>query len=147
MNLYIFYFMKRLVLFTCLCFISLTSLAQKKEAVLKVLEVQRIAWNNGDLKEYMQGYWKSDSLVFIGKSGPRYGWQQTLDTYKKGYPDKKSMGFLTFDIMEIRVLGKENAFVVGAWHLKREADDPHGFFTLLLKKVKGQWKIVADHSS
>jgi hypothetical protein len=121
--------------------------ATDQQNILKLLEDQRLAWNRGDIVEYMRGYWKSDSLVFIGKRGPNYGWQNTLDNYRKGYPDKKTMGFLTFDIREIRILDKENAFVVGAWHLKRDADEPHGFFTLLLKKIEGEWKVVADHSS
>ena len=139
--------MKRLVLFTCLCLISLTSLAQQKEAVLKVLEEQRVAWNNGDLKEYMQGYWKSDSLLFVGKSGPEHGWQTTLDNYIKFYPNKAAMGTLTFDIKEVRFLTKKDAFVLGAWHLQREKDEPQGYFTLLLKLINGRWQIIADHSS
>ena len=118
-----------------------------QQKILKVLEDQRVAWNKSDMEEYMQGYWKSDSLVFVGKSGPEYGWQNILDNYKKAYPDKKAMGFLTFDIREIRVLNKENAFVVGAWHLKMDTDEQRGYFTLLLEKINGQWKVVADHSS
>ena len=118
-----------------------------QQIIVKILEDQRVAWNQGDINEFMQVYWKSDSLVFLGRNGPKYGWQNTLDNYKKSYPDKKTMGLLIFNIHEIRILSKGNAFVVGAWMLKRETDEPNGFFTLLLKKIKGEWKIVADHSS
>jgi ketosteroid isomerase-like protein len=130
-----------LLINACICF------AQDKNAILKVLESQRQAWNRGDLEAYMQGYWHSDSLLFIGKSGPKYGWQTTLDNYKKGYPDKAAMGQLGFDILRVELLDKANAFVVGAWHLQREKDAPGGYFTLLLRKLKGEWKVVADHSS
>lgn len=114
---------------------------------MKVLETQRQAWNRGDLEAYMQGYWHSDSLLFVGKSGPKYGWQTTLDNYKKGYPDKAAMGQLAFDILKVQLLNKSNAFVLGAWHLKREKDALGGYFTLLLRKIKGEWKVVSDHSS
>jgi hypothetical protein len=40
------------------------------------------------------------------------------------------------------------AVVIGKWSLKREkAGDLSGYFTLLLKKINGQWLIVSDHSS
>ncbi|MCJ0741222.1 YybH family protein [Pedobacter montanisoli] len=118
-----------------------------KEAILNVLEQQRLAWNKGDVEKYMQGYWKSDSLLFVGKNGPTYGWQKTLDNYKKGYPDKAAMGVLTFGIKKVEFLAKDKAFVLGSWHLQREKDEPKGYFTLILKKIDGLWKVVVDHSS
>jgi len=130
-----------LLINVCFCF------AQDKKAILNVLETQRLAWNRGNVEAYMQGYWHSDSLLFVGKSGPEYGWQNTLDNYKKAYPDKAAMGQLGFDILKVELLDKTNAFVLGAWHLKREKDAPGGYFTLLLRKIKGEWKVVADHSS
>lgn len=130
--------------------LGLTGKAQQKAdkvAILSVLEQQRKAWNEGNLEQYMQGYWKSDSLLFVGKSGPAYGWQQTLDNYKRGYPDKKAMGTLTFNIKKVEFLSKDAAFVLGGWHLKREKDEPQGYFTLILRKIKGLWQVVSDHSS
>ncbi len=128
-----------------LCYCS--SFGQNKEAVIKVLEDQRQAWNRGDIDSYMQGYWKSDSLVFVGKAAPVYGWQGTLDRYKKSYPGKAAMGELTFDIIQVKILDDHNAFVLGGWHLKREKDAPGGYFTLWLRKINGAWKIVCDHTS
>jgi ketosteroid isomerase-like protein len=121
--------------------------AQDKLAVLKVIEDQRIAWNKGDLEGYMQGYWKSDSLVFVGKTAPLYGWQSTIERYKRTYPDKKAMGLLTFDILQVNILDASNAFVLGGWHLKRDKDAPGGYFTLWFRKINGEWKIVCDHTS
>jgi uncharacterized protein (TIGR02246 family) len=139
--------MKTFVLVTCFLLFAGASLAQKKQAVLKVLETQRLAWNKGDLEAFMQTYWKSDSLLFVGQNGPKYGWQTTLNDYRKSYPDKAAMGILSFDIKEVRFISLDNAFVLGAWHLQREKDQPKGFFTLLMKKIDGEWKIIADHSS
>lgn len=141
--------MKNKVSIILFLFISLTACNDKydKIAILKVLEDQRQAWNKGDMESFMNGYIKSDSLLFVGRDGPKYGWKTTLDNYKRGYPDKAAMGFLTFNIKEIRLISSDHAFVFGGWHLKREKDEPQGAFTLLLKKVSGEWKIVADHSS
>lgn len=116
-------------------------------AIRALLEKQRQAWNTGNLEAFMAGYWKSDNLLFVGKNGPTYGWQQTLDNYKKGYPDKSAMGTLTFDIRKVELLSGDSAFVLGGWHLKRESDEPHGYFTLVLRKIKGLWLVVSDHSS
>jgi ketosteroid isomerase-like protein len=141
--------MKKLFISLIFLFTVFNVSAQKseKDLILKLLENQRQAWNKGDIKEYMQGYNQSDSLLFVGKSGPQYGWNNTLNNYKKSYPNKSAMGYLSFDIKEIKMISADHAFVLGAWHLKRGKDDPKGYFTLLVKKIKGQWKVIADHSS
>ncbi len=134
-----------------MCLIILTFVinvcAQDKQTILKVMDTQSQAWNKGDISGFMQGYWHSDSLLFVGSKGPTYGWQKTLDNYKKNYPDKASMGILSFHDIKINLLDSNNAFVLGAWQLKREKDTPSGYFTLWFKKIKGEWKIVVDHTS
>jgi len=117
-------------------------------AIRKILDDQTAAWNRGDLDAFMSiGYWRSDKLKFVSGDRITYGWQQTLDNYKKTYATKELMGTLTFSDLEIEVLSKDAAFVTGSWHLKREKDDPKGKFTLLFRKFKEGWRIVADHSS
>jgi len=139
--------MKIIITFLTLFLFSGWSFAQEKEAVAKVLEDQQLAWNRGDIDGFMQGYWKSDSLVFVGKGAPVYGWQKTIDRYKRGYPDKAAMGELTFDIIQVKILDSTNAFVLGGWRLKRDKDTPGGYFTLWFRKINGEWKIVCDHTS
>jgi ketosteroid isomerase-like protein len=117
-------------------------------AIRKVLSDQAAAWNRGDVTGYMAaGYWKNDSLVFIGKSGPTYGYDSTLARYKRGYPDKATMGTLSFDIKQIRKLSGRAAFVIGKWHLDRSSNPVGGTFTLLFQKKDGRWVITADHTS
>lgn len=118
-----------------------------REAILSVLETQRKAWNMGDIEGYMQGYWNNDSLVFVGANGPTYGFEKTLENYKKSYPTNAKMGQLSFDIKKVEFLSKNIAFVMGRWNLKRTSDEPKGHFTLIFKKFKNQWKIISDHSS
>jgi len=140
--------MAKYVYLICLMAIALSSHAQTDEKAIKnVLEQQRQAWNRGSIDEYMHGYWNSDSLVFIGKAGPAYGYTTTLQRYKQSYSDTAKMGKLAFDILQVRRLSHDYYFVLGKWALKRSVGDIGGSFTLLFRKIKGKWLIIADHSS
>ena len=141
--------MKKLPILAFFIMIVQVSVAQTKDEleVRSILNNQIAYWNKGDLENFMGGYWKSDSLMFIGKSGLSYGWQTTLDNYKKGYPDTAAMGKLRFEIVEVKRLSVLYFFVVGKWFLARSIGDLNGTFTLLIKKIKNKWVIVADHSS
>ncbi len=140
---------KKIILsLTTLLFITFAFTQTKDEAAIKkVLATQTTAWNSGQIDKFMNGYWQSDSLMFIGKSGVTYGWQKTLENYKKGYPDTAAMGKLDFTIIKTKILSPIYYFVVGKWHLARTAGDLSGHFTLLFKKIKNAWVIIADHSS
>jgi ketosteroid isomerase-like protein len=144
--------MKKIIVVFC-CLLSFSAFAQKVstdvQMVLQVLTAQQVAWNNGQLEAYMQGYWKSDSLTFIGKKGITKGWQSTLENYQKSYPDKSTMGQLSFEIVSLERLSSDAMYVIGKWNLEREMTKGNlsGHFTLVFKKIKGQWLIVSDHSS
>ena len=132
-------------------FLLLTGLLSAQTAsetvIREIMATQEAAWNKGDLEAFMEGYWKSDSLKFIGSKGLNYGWQKTLENYKRSYPDPAAMGRLTFSDVTVELISEDAAFVIGKWHLKRKAGDLSGYYTLLWKKIKGEWVIVADHSS
>lgn len=132
-----------LVLFTQQVF------AQTKDetTILQILAQQEKAWNEGDLNQFMHGYWENDSLVFVGKNGVTYGYENTLANYKKNYATKEQMGRLKFTILSVQALGKKYFSIIGKWELTRTVGNLGGHYTLLLKKIKGQWKIIADHSS
>ena len=125
------------------------SFGQSKDetAIRHLLNKQTLAWNSGDKKAFMEGYWKNDSLMFIGKSGVTYGWQNTLDKYEINYPDTATMGKLSFELLEVKELSAHYYYVTGKWYLTRSIGDISGHYTLLLRKIKGNWYIVKDHSS
>jgi len=112
-----------------------------------MLSAQEAAWNTGNLEQFMIGYWQSDSLMFIGKNGPTYGYDKTLENYKKGYPDTAHMGKFTSTIVSMKRLSAKYYFVTGKWFLKRTIGDVSGYYTLLIRKTNGKWVVVADHSS
>lgn len=141
--------MKQILPILLLAIIPFCSFAQNKEekVILKMLKAQETEWNNGNLEAFMKGYWQNDSLLFIGKNGPKYGYATTLANYKKGYPDTSHMGKFTSTIISMKKLSPQYYFVVGKWYLKRSVGDVSGHYTLLIKKINGEWVIVADHSS
>ena len=117
-----------------------------QETIITIMKAQEDAWNNGDLDQFMAAYLQSDDLSFIGKKGITKGWDKTLENYKKGYPDRKTMGTLEFDNIEFIDL-KDHYYVLGKWNLYRESDTLSGHYSLLWKNLNGQWLIIKDHSS
>jgi ketosteroid isomerase-like protein len=142
--------MKKVLLLLFVFLIHASAFAQRVEEdqIRAVLNTQVQSWNCGDLNGFMKGYWQNDSLLFIGKKGATYGYENTLKNYRKNYPDMDQMGELKFDLIKIDLVSVDAALVIGKWSLKREkAGDVLGHFSLLFKKINGQWVIVLDHSS
>jgi hypothetical protein len=117
-----------------------------EKLIREVLDKQVAAWNETDIEGFMQGYWKSDSLLFIG-SKITNGWDSTLARYKRSYPDKAAMGTLRFEIMRMDFISSDSYLVTGKYFLMREKDNLNGVFTLLLKKKREKWVVVYDHTS
>jgi ketosteroid isomerase-like protein len=124
-----------------------TSNLKAENEITKVLNVQVAAWNRGDIDGFMRGYWNSDKLIFVSGANVTRGWQPTLDRYKKSYDTREKMGALSFSDLEITVLSKDAAVVLGSWSLSRSGDDPHGKFTLTFRKFAEGWRIIIDHTS
>ena len=118
-----------------------------EQKIRTILAEQTASWNNGDLVAFMKGYWKNDSLLFVGKNGPTYGYQKTLSNYQKSYPDKTAMGNLAFNILQVKPLSTDTWLVLGKWSLTRSIGNLSGHYTLLFKKIDKEWVIIADHSS
>lgn len=136
---------------TLLAFLVLPFIGQTQtkaiEEVKRILIQQSVDWNKGDIDAFMEYYWKSDDLQFIGSGGVIKGWQATLERYKRTYPDRDAMGQLTFDILEVHQLSRKVIMLTGKYTLERKNDRPTGYFILMWKKMKGKWLIVADHTS
>ena len=110
------------------------------------MEASRQCWNRGDLEGYMQVYWQSDSLLFMGLNSMTGGWQSTLKNYKKGYATKAHRGVLTYTFKHFNQLAPDCVLVIGSFYLEREVGNAQGNFSLIWKKIDGEWKIILDHT-
>lgn len=142
--------MKPLYYFFILCILcscqNSNTESEDKAAIKNIMAIQQEAWNKHDLEGFMEGYWKNDSLKFYGSRGITYGWQNTLDNYKKGYPTKAESGTLKFVINDVSKIETESYWVMGEYHLTRPVGNANGTFIIIFKKINGEWKIVADMS-
>jgi beta-aspartyl-peptidase (threonine type) len=124
------------------------SMSPAKKAIQRVLDEQSAAWNKGDLKAFMSGYWNSQELSFFSGNDKTRGWQSTLERYQKRYQaEGKEMGKLSFTEIEIDILSTEAALVRGRWRLVLSKETVGGLFTLIFKMVPEGWRIVHDHTS
>ena len=122
---------------------SLNSVAE----IHSVLSAQQDAWNRGDIDEFMNGYARSASTAFISEDEVRRGWETVRDRYRIKYSDRAKMGTLSFSNIEVTMLSADAGVVLGRWRLKRANDEPHGRFTLILKRLPEGWRIIHDHTS
>jgi beta-aspartyl-peptidase (threonine type) len=118
-------------------------------SVRTLLDAQVAAWNRGDLEGFMAGYWRSPELVFCSGATVSKGWDATLDRYRKRYQaEGREMGTLRFESLEVQPLGSDAAFARGEYWLRMsDGQQPHGRFTLVLRRLAGAWRIVHDHTS
>ena len=136
-----------------LCLLPATASVRAEEraekAIRAVLDAQSAAWNAGDVEAFMDGYDRSPALRFASGGDVTRGWQETLDRYRRRYPDRAAMGTLTFSDLEINVLATDAAVAFGRWRLRTATGaEPSGLFTLLWRlEPGGKWRIVADHTS
>lgn len=139
------------ILLTVLILLLISPLAAiQKSAIEKELirihDLQKDAWNKGDIEGFMAHYWKSKGMTYQSGDTRLQGWDALLERYKKVYP-KGNMGKLEFSDLIIHVLSEDSACVLGRWKLKAETWTKQGLFTTILKKKEDGWKIIHDHSS
>lgn len=113
-------------------------------AITALLNAQDEAWNRGDIDAFMDGYWKSPELRFASGGKVTRGWDETNARYHATYGGPETMGTLITDDYEIVLLGPDAAVAHGKWKLEGREGTPWGLYTLILRKIGGEWKIVSD---
>lgn len=117
------------------------------EAVRDRLERQIADWNRGDIDAFMTGYRQSDDVRFASGGDVKTGWATVLNDYKARYPDRGAMGYLRTVEQDITALGADSALVFGRWIVTAGESAYCGLYTLVLRRMDGQWVIVHDHTS
>ncbi|UKM65966.1 nuclear transport factor 2 family protein [Flavobacteriaceae bacterium GSB9] len=142
--------MKKLVIFLLLLCafnsFSQTSVEDDVKAINKVLKKQRLAWSKNNLEEFMEAYWKSDSLKFYSSHGVINGWHNTLERYQKAYPTEAHTGKLSYKINDVTKISDGAYYVLGEYHIKREVGNADGIFMVVFKNINGKWKVIANTS-
>ncbi|TAJ10467.1 nuclear transport factor 2 family protein [Marinilabiliaceae bacterium JC017] len=113
--------------------------------IKQLMGASKDCWNKGDFEGYMDVYWRSDSLKFMGLNSITYGWNSTLAMYKRAYPNETARGRLTYTFDHFEQLATDCLLVVGKFHLQRQ-ENLEGYFSLIWKKIDGEWKIILDHT-
>lgn len=123
--------------------------AKPEDQIRAVLTTQTAAWNRHDLEGFMKGYWRSPELTFYSGGNIAQGWDAAMARYQRNYQSAgKEMGTLEFSDLSVQMTGDDSAWVMGKFQLTMsDGSKPHGIFTLIFKKIAGEWKIVHDHTS
>lgn len=122
----------------------------REEAEIRgALARQVEAWNAHDLDGFMSGYWRSPELTFYSGGNIAQGWDAAMARYQRNYQSVgKEMGTLEFSDLSVEVTSSDSSWVMGKYQLTiSDGSKPHGIFTLIFRKIGGEWKIVHDHTS
>ena len=111
---------------------------------MSILDAQDEAWSAGNIDAFMESYWKSPELRFASSGKINRGYEATRDGYYTRYPNPDIMGKLVTDGYEVDVLSSKAAIVHGSWKLERDGEPASGLYTLVFKKIDGEWVITSD---
>lgn len=126
-----------------------TSTSDADLAIANVLHAQVDAWNRGDLKGFMAGYWNSPDLVFASGKQETQGWEQVYKRYQAHYQSGDTeMGKLSLGYMKpAHLLAPDIAYVDGDYRLSTSnGKESHGVFTLIFRKFPEGWRVVHDRT-
>ena len=118
--------------------------AAEAATITALLQAQDASWNAGDIEGFMNGYWPSGELRFASGGNVVRGYEATLARYKLRYPGREGMGQLSTSGYEIDILSEDAAIAHGSWKVTTAEGSSDGLYTLVLRKMDGQWLIVSD---
>lgn len=116
------------------------------------------AWNNHDIDGYLDGYADIPSVRYVSGKQVTRGKHNIV----KLFQTRGARGFLSVVHFELESISDLDAVCFGQYHLVEKSDSAtaksgdslesdenvhEGCFTVHVRKIKGSWKIVSDHSS
>lgn len=112
-----------------------------------VVRAQAAAWNEGNLRAFMDGYWNNDGLVLVSDAETRRGWNAVFRHYREAYGDRaRDMGRLTLADLDVTLTDEDAATVEGRFCVTGGAAPGAGRFVLNLRQINGLWRIVRDET-
>ena len=139
--------MKTTLLFFIFISISIFAFTDPASEITQLLKDQDQAWNRGDLDGFIAPYDDTGKLVFVSSVVIRSS-KELKDRYEKRYKTGNAdFGKLTFSELKVEELAPGLARAWGKWSVEAKDKTSSGFFTLILQKRDGHWRIIHDHSS
>jgi uncharacterized protein (TIGR02246 family) len=137
--------MRNLLMFIVL--FAATANADVVSEITQLLKEQDAAWNRGDLDGFLAPYDDTKNLVFVSTVVLR-DVNDLKARYEKRYKTGAAdFGKLTFSDLQVEGLAPGLARAWGRWSVDQSGKKSEGWFTLILQKQKGHWRIIHDHSS
>jgi ketosteroid isomerase-like protein len=116
-------------------------------AIKAMLDASAAGWNRGALSVYLSAY--VDSATAMGSTGLVRGVRGIERQMRAGYwRTGRPLQTLTYDHLEIRPIGPNQAIVTGQYILVGEGvSNRSGWFTTIWVRTAAGWQMVHDHSS
>jgi uncharacterized protein (TIGR02246 family) len=108
-------------------------------------------WNRGDLDAFVDDYLPGDTTTFIGR-GVLRGPTAIRSAYAPRFAPGGTRDSLSFILLDVDPLAPDVANVIATYVLARrvagrDSVTARGPTSLVMRRVKGRWRIVHDHSS
>ncbi len=116
--------------------------------VTALLTESAAAWNAGDLERFVSDYARDSTTTFVSGGRVRSGFTWIRGNYAPAFERGAARDSLQFQSVAARWLGPEHVLATARFVLFRgDSVTASGPFTLVLREVEGDWKIMHDHTS
>jgi ketosteroid isomerase-like protein len=115
-------------------------------AIRAVFDTTAAGWNRGELSAYLSAY--NETSTTMGRTGLVRGPAAIGDQMKAGFwKTGRPTQVLSYDHLEIRPLGANDALVTGQYILSGAGlPDRTGWFTTIWERTPAGWRMIHDHS-
>jgi uncharacterized protein (TIGR02246 family) len=128
-----------------------TDATAARAAVEAAMVDSAAGWSAGDLDRFIAVYSDAAETSYVTSRGLVRGKAAIADSYRPRFgtgPRAAERGVLTFDLLDLRLLGDRHALLIARYHVKTaDGKEATGPTSLVFVHEAGGWKIVADHSS
>jgi len=125
------------------------AMAPDQAAVEAAMADSAAGWNAGDVDRFMAIYSDAPEASFVTADGLVRGKAAMLARYRQKYDfaDAAKRGVLSFKTLDWRPLGPGHALYIARYTLTyADGRTASGPTSLVFRREKGGWKIIADHS-
>jgi ketosteroid isomerase-like protein len=117
--------------------------------VVKVVLAQETSWNKGDLDGFLSRFKDAaDTQVVLGARA--VGLNNIRGAFRVNYPNRETMGLISYTDVEARELGENFALATGKYHLERSkkgGGPADGTFTEVMEKTPQGWQIIFSETT